>query len=329
MYKFNLKSQKNGSIPTANDVSIQGNEDYFFILDSSRTVFGLFVPEKSQILALEVEKKEVSGCFGCSKRTETWLSLTKRIQLDTENAGDKNSEFIPQHFHYLEEFKQLLLMGTRGRLASFEINLEQGLGSVNNINRTLEIDMRKLSADFSIQNVLISPHKRKPHSQTDVLAVVSNWKLTQGDLPEEEREYFFPWVYHWIFDSSGSFEFMSKVMLDHFNASGKITSSCIFDYKVVTPSAEDTVKTVFLYEGLANEENSVSRFWALYNDSARDKYKLCDSPYENITGNSEICHCMDFKPDPFGFGDIYAVKRQEFVCIRIYTEGEERNLDIT
>jgi hypothetical protein len=162
-----------------------------------------------------------------------------------------------------------------------------------------------------------------------VIAVVNNWRHTDEELDEEEIEYHFPWIYHWILDSSGRIEFKSKVMLDHFNASGRITSSCMFDYKIVAPSVEDNVKTIFLYEGLNGGKEEVSRFWALYNDSARDKYKLCDSPYENVTEDFEVCQTLNFKPDPFGTGDIYAITKHELICVRIYTEGEERNLDVT
>lgn len=324
-FKFDPNST---SIPSHSQLKIN-LVDNFFIMDPVKNKLGIFNPETSQILVIEVQKTEKSGFCGCSKTIETWLATCQSIQLDTVNAGDKNHKFNPENFIYMEKTGHVLLMDQLGRIASFDINVQQSIGAVNNINKAMEQDMRKLKVQFEVQNILLTANKHKPQTKMDVIAIVNNWPESEENLAENEIEYHFPWVYHWILDSQNQLEFKSKVMLDHFNASGRITASCIFDYKIVTPSIEDTVKTIFLYEGLSNSKEEVSRLWALYNDSARDKYKLCDSPYENISRDSEICRSLGFKPDNYGTGDLYALTKKELICVRIYTEGEDRNLDIT
>jgi hypothetical protein len=72
------------------------------------------------------------------------------VQIDTENAGDKNHQFYPENFKFLEKNGSVLLMDQLGRIASFDLNMDQGVGSVNNINKAMEVDLRKLKVDFSV-----------------------------------------------------------------------------------------------------------------------------------------------------------------------------------
>lgn len=69
-FKFDPNST---SIPSHSQLKIN-LVDNFFIMDPVKNKLGIFNPETSQILVIEVQKTEKSGFCGCSKTIETWLA---------------------------------------------------------------------------------------------------------------------------------------------------------------------------------------------------------------------------------------------------------------